>query len=722
LRAEAQCPAAPDFVVRSWDELRTAVATASPGSVIAVDGTFEATLIEITTADLTLTCATPGSGLRAPFGIMLLVFAPRVTVERLTLDASAAQAYLAHHDPPNGRFAEDIRLLGNTIICGPAPICVVYGGFPGGPVARGALVADNHFHAAGSDIALHFHEVEGARVERNAFHGTAGAIQGIRVSNQPGGMRDIVIAHNTLAGSWVDPFVLLNAGGVQILGNTVTCGSDTCLFGSGPGVDGTVVADNSFTSAGSGSGIHLQLGTDGSRVERNTIVATAPSGDPIFGAIRVRDGANVVISGNIVRGPWANSLALADLASSSIEHNDLAGAAAFGILARAGVSFRSISMTDNVFRNNQISGAGSAAIFLSSACGNELVGNNLQGNAEDVGAIFDVPTGANIMVGNKNVVIDNGSFDCDGDGVVDPNVITGRGAHLRGSIAFHSNRSGDFDIYVMNADGSGVIQLTNNTYPEFDPIWSPDGTRIAFGRFDGGDFEVIVINADGTGETQLTNNDVVHDFPGAWSPDGTRIAFSSNGDGDEEVFVMNADGSGVTRLTDNDFIDGPTAWSPDGTRIAFNSNRDGDFEIYVMNTDGSGVTQLTNDPATDFGDRAGWSPDGKRIVFSSTRDGGDIDIFVMNADGTGVMQLTHNDFIADDDPVWSPDGNQIAFHSTRAGGDEDIFVMHADGTGVIQLTKDPGFFHDAVPAWIARTRVPRAPAAVEPAARGTKLR
>ena len=427
LRAEAQCPAAPDFVVRSEAELVAALAAAAPGAVIAVDGTFEATGIEITTADLTLTCATPGSGLRAPFGFMLLVFAPRVTVEQLTLDASAAQAYLAHHDPPNGRFAEDIRLLGNTIICGPAPFCVVYGGFPGGPVARGALVADNHFTASGSESALQFHEVEGARVERNTFLGVDGAVQGIRVSNQPGGMRDIVISHNTLAGSWVDPFVLLNSGGVQILGNTVTCGSDECLFGSGPGLQGTVVADNSFTAAGSGSGIHLQLGTDGSRIERNTIAATAPSAVQPFGAIRVRDGANVVVAHNTVRGPWANSLALADLASSSIEHNDLAGAAAFGILARSGVSFRPISMTDDVFRNNQISGAGSAGIFLTSACRNQLFGNNLQGNADDIGAVFDVPTGANIMVGNKNVVIDNGSFDCDGDGIADPNTIGGPG-------------------------------------------------------------------------------------------------------------------------------------------------------------------------------------------------------------------------------------------------------------------------------------------------------
>src|SRR5436853_174020 len=223
---------------------------------------------------------------------------------------------------------------------------------------------------------------------------------------------------------------------------------------------------------------------------------------------------------------------------------------------------------------------------------------------------------------------------------------------LTGRIAFHSNRDGDFDIYVMNADGSRVTQVTHNTINEFDPIWSPNGQQIAFGRISGCcAAAVVVINADGSGERVLADNG----FPGAWSPDGRQIAFSRNGD----VYVMNVDGSGVTQLT-HDGTASPTAWSPNGKQIAFTSFRSGNSDIYVMNTDGSGVIQLTDDPATDFGDRAGWSPDGRRFVFSSTRDGGDIDIFVMNADGTDVTQLTHNDFIADDDPVWPPDGKQIA--------------------------------------------------------------
>ena len=169
------------------------------------------------------------------------------------------------------------------------------------------------------------------------------------------------------------------------------------------------------------------------------------------------------------------------------------------------------------------------------------------------------------------------------------------------------------------------------------PTWSPDGRRIAFGSDRDGNREIYVMNADGSGVTRLTDNDAIDSGP-AWSPDGRRIAFSSTRDGRFEVYVMNADGSGVTRLTDNDAFDWHPAWSPDGRHIAFQSNRDGNWEIYVMNGDGSGVTRLTYNGAAD-GSPA-WSPDGQRIAFGTGRHG-KYEIYVMDA--SGVTRLTDND-------------------------------------------------------------------------------
>ena len=240
-------------------------------------------------------------------------------------------------------------------------------------------------------------------------------------------------------------------------------------------------------------------------------------------------------------------------------------------------------------------------------------------------------------------------------------------------IAFFSDRDGNLDIYVMNADGSGLARLTYDGANDGVPDWSPDGQRIAFASDRDGNYEIYVMNADGSGLARLTDNDAGDGVP-AWSADGQRIAFYSDRDGNGEIYVMNADGSGLARLTDNDAGDGPPAWSPDGQRIAFASDRDGNWEIYVMNADGSGLARLTDNYAGDG--VPDWSPDGQRIAFASDRDG-NWKIYVMNADGSGLARLTDNDAI-DVSPDWSPDGQRIAFHSDRDGNTE-IYVMNAVG-------------------------------------------
>jgi dipeptidyl aminopeptidase/acylaminoacyl peptidase len=139
------------------------------------------------------------------------------------------------------------------------------------------------------------------------------------------------------------------------------------------------------------------------------------------------------------------------------------------------------------------------------------------------------------------------------------------------------------------------------------PSFSPNGSKIVFVRGRDGNYEIYVMNADGSGQTRLTNNSADDVHP-SFSPDGSKIAFDSQRDGNYEIYVMNANGSGQVNLTHNSASDDNPAFSPDGSKIAFDSDRDGGIggNVYVMNADGSGQTRLTNNPADDYGPN--WQP------------------------------------------------------------------------------------------------------------------
>ncbi len=220
--------------------------------------------------------------------------------------------------------------------------------------------------------------------------------------------------------------------GVRFTHNTVTCSPGACIFLAG--TSGAMVSNNTFTSPGSVTGVHVQLGVedlDSVRIEGNTVVATAPSTDFRFGGIRLVGARHAVIRDNIVTGPWANSLSLATLSTSIITHNQLNGAAIYGIgLTRN--TFLTTFVRNSTFGANVVTGAASGGIFARKACGNVFMGNNLQGNGSNIGLIFPDTSGANTVVGNSNVIVDNGAYDCNGDGVNDPNIITGAGAVMHG--------------------------------------------------------------------------------------------------------------------------------------------------------------------------------------------------------------------------------------------------------------------------------------------------
>jgi len=239
--------------------------------------------------------------------------------------------------------------------------------------------------------------------------------------------------------------------------------------------------------------------------------------------------------------------------------------------------------------------------------------------------------------------------------------------------------SGNYTLFVRSVQnqqttssgGNTPIRLTQDPGNDWNPVWSPDGQRIAFESDRDGNFESYVMSADGSNPTRLMQDS---GRGPVWSPDGQRIAFIDARDGNLEIYVIDVDGSNLIRLTQNASNDLFPTWSPDGQRIAFSSDRDGNSEIYVMSADGSNLIRLTQN-AGDWNWFPTWSPDGQRIAFVSDRDG-NLEIYVMSADGSNPIRLMQ-DPGNDRDPAWSPDGQRIAFVSDRDGNDE-IYVIDVD--------------------------------------------
>ncbi|MGB5850472.1 MAG: hypothetical protein WBH40_18425, partial [Ignavibacteriaceae bacterium] len=169
-------------------------------------------------------------------------------------------------------------------------------------------------------------------------------------------------------------------------------------------------------------------------------------------------------------------------------------------------------------------------------------------------------------------------------------------------IVFISTRDGNFEIYVMKADGSNLQRLTNNYYEDIHPDWSPDGDKIIFNSKINDDYGIYVMNADGSNQQSLLDTSAWELFP-RWSPDGSKIVFFANisvSMSERNVYIMNNDGSNITQLTNTNAVDEDPDWSPDGTQIVFQSNRDNNYEIYIMNVDGANQIRLTSNPYGDY--------------------------------------------------------------------------------------------------------------------------
>jgi Tol biopolymer transport system component len=268
-----------------------------------------------------------------------------------------------------------------------------------------------------------------------------------------------------------------------------------------------------------------------------------------------------------------------------------------------------------------------------------------------------------------------------------------------------------FEIFTARPDGSDAQQLTSNPRrTSFVPDWSPDGEMIAFDIRGESEAQINVMNADGSGLTQLTTGPGFHVTPG-WSPDGSSLAIGADwGDfpalqgiwiipASDPDGVTQVEAQRVTTIPQGHAFDAEPQFSPDGSSIVFTRFKNPEKSaIHRVSVDGSGLQRLTrwklnaSDPD--------WSPDGQMITF----DSGDVgfppakpDILVMGADGSSRTRLTDSKQIREgkrvkfaQNPVWSPSGTKIMFTRFQdrrflpkslppPGG--PVVVMNPDGSG-----------------------------------------
>ncbi len=262
-------------------------------------------------------------------------------------------------------------------------------------------------------------------------------------------------------------------------------------------------------------------------------------------------------------------------------------------------------------------------------------------------------------------------------------------------MAFVSDRGGNSEIYVMDANGGNVRRTTSIGSINNFPGWSPGGDRIVFTSYRHRNRPFLFSVTPGNGQPRLFLSRLapeLQQYRGVFDPSGERLAVVMSDRGAAEIYTVGRDGRQLRQLTHDRAIDVSPTWSPDGSRIAFVSDRTGSPQIYVMEADGGNAQRLTFNGS--YNTSPTWSPDGSWIAYES-RVAGQLDIWLIDPDrGTNVPLVTHPR--NDEGPTWAPNGLKLAFSSSRRGR-HDIYVFDLGSERLRQITRDAG--NNRSPAW-----------------------